>query len=170
MQNISKYYKIYLNILLSLNTLVETKTSGVNVDTVCHKIGFDGVFQVDAQGFKGVIWILWRRDFVNLHVIASHEQYVTLEVQQDSSNSLPEFTWSRGNTLQTWKQARLNRGLRNKDWHLLFPEVGVRHLAIPPNLQDLNIDDFGHANNGWKWELFSNFLPPGILNPQLHSS
>jgi len=33
--------------------LVETRISGRQADVVCNKIGFEGQFRVEAQGFSG---------------------------------------------------------------------------------------------------------------------
>jgi len=40
----------------------------------------------------------------------------------------PQFTWSRGPNSETKKCARLDRGLCNQEWRLLFEEAGVHHL------------------------------------------
>ena len=40
----------------------------------------------------------------------------------------PQFTWSRGLNPASRKYARLDRGLCNQDWRLLFEEASVHHL------------------------------------------
>lgn len=40
----------------------------------------------------------------------------------------PAHTWFRGNSSETFKSARLDRGLANGDWRLLFAEGAVRNL------------------------------------------
>jgi len=43
----------------SIVVLLETHISGTRADTVCRKLGFQGCFRVEAQGFSGGIWLLW---------------------------------------------------------------------------------------------------------------
>jgi len=65
---------------LKIMILVETKISGIAANEVCKKIAFDGVFCVEANGFKGGIWVLWREEELHLRVLSSSDQYATLEV------------------------------------------------------------------------------------------
>ncbi|KAK9735525.1 hypothetical protein RND81_04G210400 [Saponaria officinalis] len=44
------------------------------------------------------------------------------------SYSGPPFTWSRGNSPETRKWARLDRALRNQQWRMMYDEASVRHL------------------------------------------
>jgi len=46
----------------------------------------------------------------------------------DLGFSGPRYTWTRGNTMETMKYARLDRGLCNEHWRMLFEEASVRHL------------------------------------------
>lgn len=39
--------------------LLEPRTSGVQVDEICRKIGFDNWVCVEAVGFSEGIWIFW---------------------------------------------------------------------------------------------------------------
>jgi len=59
--------------------LVETKISALTTNTVCHKIGFDGTFRVEAEGLRGGIWILWRSDSISLRVICSSPNLLQLK-------------------------------------------------------------------------------------------
>jgi len=203
----------FLNILKELirkydptiMVLVETKISGRQAEEVCKKIGFDGQFRVDAQGFSGGIWLFWKAQLVQIQILTSNTQFVSMEVtfnnlpswtftavyaspQENSRQSLwqqlnefslshsqpwllagdfnetksmmerkncsidllrrcnyfgnwieasalidlgftgPPFTWSRGLNPDTKKYARLDRGLCNQEWRLLFEEARVLHL------------------------------------------
>ena len=46
----------------------------------------------------------------------------------DLGFSGPAHTWFRGNSEDTFKSARLDRGLVNEEWRLKFEEGGIRHL------------------------------------------
>lgn len=62
--------------------LVETHISGDTAQKVCDRIGFSGQFRVDAQGFRGGIWLFWRKELVNVHVLDSHTQHITVEISK----------------------------------------------------------------------------------------
>ncbi|XP_048493197.1 uncharacterized protein LOC125493731 [Beta vulgaris subsp. vulgaris] len=46
----------------------------------------------------------------------------------DLGCSAPEHTWFRGNSPETFKSARLDRGLANEEWRMRFGEGAVRNL------------------------------------------
>ena len=66
----------------SIVALVETHISGARAQAICDKVGFEGYFWVEAQGFQGGIWILWRLEDLDLNIIRSHEQYVTMKIKR----------------------------------------------------------------------------------------
>jgi len=52
--------------------LVETHIMGSKAQSVCYRIGFEGCFRVEAQGFRGGIWILWRPNEVGVNILRHH--------------------------------------------------------------------------------------------------
>jgi len=185
--------------------LVETRISGTRAQAVSTKIGFRNCFCVEAQGFQGGIWVFWNEDEIEVEVLTSHAQFVTVELKYpgylgwvltcvyaspqaqtrealwqilqtqaegmrkpwllagdfnetknieernhggadierrcrrfqnwidnsglvDLGFSGPKFTWARGRTPATRKEARLDRGLCNAAWRVHFPNGEVRHL------------------------------------------
>ena len=189
----------------SILALVETRISGPRARLICNSIGFRRNVRVEAHGFQGGIWVLWNEEDLDLDVIQTHAQYVTLGVKLqnqigwfvtivyasphllnrellwldlqhfaencqlpwllagdfnetinleernhggpdmqrrcdrfkywienngllDLGYSGPKFTWSRGLSLGTRKEARLDRALCNAQWRLKFQEGAVRHL------------------------------------------
>ena len=74
-----EYLRLYKPAILAL---FETHISGDRADEVCRKLGFSGRFRVEAHGFAGGIWVLWDAAEVQLNLIRSHSQYVTMEVSQ----------------------------------------------------------------------------------------
>ncbi|KAJ8421609.1 hypothetical protein Cgig2_021851 [Carnegiea gigantea] len=85
----------------TLLALVKTKFSFSVAGAVCNKLKFEGQFRMEATGFSGVIWVLWRKD---------------------------DFTWSRGHNPTTQKSSHLDRALCNHQWRVRFEKAGVRHL------------------------------------------
>ncbi|KAL8168195.1 hypothetical protein V2J09_009694 [Rumex salicifolius] len=66
----------------SVVALVETHVSSGRADLVCRSIGFDGVLRVDADGFAGGIWLLWRTDLVTVTPISLDPQHITVEINR----------------------------------------------------------------------------------------
>ena len=54
--------------------------------------------------------------------------WVEKNVLIDLGCSGPAHTWFRGNSIDTFKSARLDRGLVNANWRMRFTEGGVRNL------------------------------------------
>lgn len=48
--------------------ILEPKTSGLEADEACHRIGKKDWVRSEARGFSGGIWILWDRLEINLQV------------------------------------------------------------------------------------------------------
>jgi len=47
---------------------------------ICHNLGFDNSFRVDAIGQSGGIWILWRDQAGVITVLESSDQFVHARV------------------------------------------------------------------------------------------
>ena len=46
----------------SLLVLLETRVGGLKADRISSKMGFDGMFRVDPDGFAGGIWVFWEKN------------------------------------------------------------------------------------------------------------
>lgn len=42
--------------------VLEPKVSGERADGVIRKLNFNYSFRVEADGFKGVIWLMWKKE------------------------------------------------------------------------------------------------------------
>ena len=62
--------------------LAETHIAGSRAQSVYDRIGFRGCFRVEARGFEGGIWVLWKPEEVDSTIIHHHEQYITMEVKK----------------------------------------------------------------------------------------
>ncbi|KAJ8420945.1 hypothetical protein Cgig2_023221 [Carnegiea gigantea] len=65
--------------------LVEIKVSGSSAESVCRKLNFNGLYKVDAHGFQGGIWVLWKTRIVDLQLVKSDNQVPCF----DAYGSLP---------------------------------------------------------------------------------
>lgn len=61
--------------------LLEPKISGYKADEVCKKLVFEDWIRVEALGFSGGIWVLWRSS-IHVNVIRTHTQFIFLQVKE----------------------------------------------------------------------------------------
>ena len=66
----------------SVLALVETHMSGDQAQAICNRLGFSGQKRVEAQGFRGGIWLFWRRDCVDVTYFDNSSQHLTVEVSK----------------------------------------------------------------------------------------
>ncbi|XP_031127770.1 uncharacterized protein LOC116029866 [Ipomoea triloba] len=59
--------------------LLEPKVSSSHANTICSSLGYEEWVRVEAVGFSGGIWVLWK-DSINIEVIDTHPQFITLQV------------------------------------------------------------------------------------------
>ncbi|KAL8138369.1 hypothetical protein V2J09_004370 [Rumex salicifolius] len=74
--------------------LVETQLSGSLADKVCGRIGFDGRLRAEAIAFTGGIWVLYRKEIMNVIQIDVYHLVVTVEVARSGEDDRDEL-WSR---------------------------------------------------------------------------
>ncbi|XP_019179248.1 PREDICTED: uncharacterized protein LOC109174466 [Ipomoea nil] len=66
--------------------LLEPKVSGQQANEICFSLGFDDWMRVEAIGFSGGIWILWKSS-IHIEVLDTHPQFISLQVQDADSES-----------------------------------------------------------------------------------
>lgn len=60
--------------------LLEPKVSGIKADEICNNLKFDDWVRVEALGFSGGIWILWK-DRIKLDILRTNPQFIFMQVQ-----------------------------------------------------------------------------------------
>lgn len=61
--------------------LLETKLSGARANEVCKKLKFSNWIRVEAVGYSGGIWIMWKEE-VDVTVRCTHPQFVVLDIKE----------------------------------------------------------------------------------------
>ncbi|KAL8151163.1 hypothetical protein V2J09_020971 [Rumex salicifolius] len=67
--------------------LLEKRMSGLQADKVCDTIGFEGRIRAEAAGFRGRIWVLWRKALVTVSEVDVHHQAVTFDVVRNGEDA-----------------------------------------------------------------------------------
>ena len=70
---------------LGILGLLETKVSGKQADDICNKLGFDYWVRVEAMGFNGGIWVLWKEHY-QLNVIKTHPQFIHMQIKSQGGH------------------------------------------------------------------------------------
>lgn len=63
---------------------MEPRISGSKADNFIKNNGFDKSHQVEAKGFSGGIWILWK-DLFEVEIIGNHTQFIHLNIFKNNS-------------------------------------------------------------------------------------
>ena len=58
---------------------MEPCISGIKADEFIKKSGFDNSHRVEAVGFSGGIWIIWR-NFIEVEVLLNHRQFIHFRI------------------------------------------------------------------------------------------
>lgn len=58
----------------------ETHAGGERAGQICHGLGFENSFRVDASGQSGGLWILWKSGIGEVDVISSTDQFIHVTV------------------------------------------------------------------------------------------
>ena len=67
----------------SMVVLLEPRINGLNAYDFIKKNGFNNSHCVEAEGFSGGIWILWR-DIFDVEIVRNHTQFIHLWVSHNN--------------------------------------------------------------------------------------
>lgn len=90
--------------------VLETRVSGIRADNIIKKICLQEGARVEAQGFSGGIWCMWRHGCPPISVISSSRYFIHLKVNASS----PSFWYFAivyadpplGRRLEVWEELR----------------------------------------------------------------
>ena len=68
----------------SMVVLMEPRTSGAKADNFIKKSGFEYSHRVEAVGFSGGIWLLWRSS-IEVEVSSNHRQFIHFKICMNKS-------------------------------------------------------------------------------------
>ncbi|XP_019180199.1 PREDICTED: uncharacterized protein LOC109175391 [Ipomoea nil] len=68
----------------SILCLLEPKVSGDQANDICFDLGFDQWLRVEALGFSGGIWVLWK-DVLQVATHRTNPQFILLSIKEENS-------------------------------------------------------------------------------------
>ena len=73
----------------SIMIIIETRLGGDRATKIIEELPFDGFFTTETIGYVGGLWLLWKRDEVDVFVLLAMEQEIHATVKVRNSN----LTW-----------------------------------------------------------------------------
>ncbi|XP_031110533.1 uncharacterized protein LOC116014727 [Ipomoea triloba] len=123
--------------------LMESRISGNVADKVCKSFGFDNWVRVEAVGFSGGIWVLWKNN-VNVEIIATNPQFILTRITKgDERLGLVSFVYgSPANNLRS----KLWENLSNDKLPLHAEWLTVGDYNAVTSMEDVSNKDKFHAH------------------------
>ncbi|XVF35202.1 hypothetical protein REPUB_Repub18cG0125100 [Reevesia pubescens] len=153
-------FRRYVKELIRVNKvdlliIVEPRVSGNTADKVIRELQFDSFTKVDAVGFSGGLWILWKNSIGSVLPWVLLGDFNQVGANAEKQGDLPEnrrnmeaflevfasrnlidlrakgtrFTWSNKHKDRSLILKRLDRALCNLAWRHYFSEAYVCNLA-----------------------------------------
>ena len=69
--------------------IIETRVGGDRAERIIAEFPFDGFYTTDTVGYVGGLWLLWKKEEVEISVLSSIEQEIHATMKVCSSN----LTW-----------------------------------------------------------------------------
>lgn len=79
------------NYKVDIFVIMEPRISGRSADRVIRNLGFPHSHGIEASGFSGGIWVLWRPS-VDVEILDNHLQFVHMKVRYLNPSSAFYFT------------------------------------------------------------------------------
>lgn len=110
-RNFASMIRDFLSIYqLDFIAIIEPRISGPTADRVIKKIGLVEGARVDARGFSGGIWCLWRSSFISVSVISTSRYCVHLKMNPSSPSfwyiSVIYASPNANNREEVWQEIR----------------------------------------------------------------
>ena len=68
--------EVAVNHFPSIMIITKTKVGGDRVARICEDLPFNGFFATDTIGYAGGLWLLWKKEEVDVFVLSSIEQEI----------------------------------------------------------------------------------------------
>lgn len=106
---------------ISLLGILEPRVSGSKAQNVISKLGFSNQFVIEANGFAGGIWLLWKDDVCSVSIFDSSEFFIHTRVTVLALNKTFFFTVVYGipqlaRRIILWDQHRSIAASVNEAW------------------------------------------------------
>nr|XP_023873296.1 uncharacterized protein LOC111985881 [Quercus suber] len=84
-----RVFEMVVNHFPSIMIITETRVGGDRAARICEDLPFDGFFVTETIGYAGGLWLLWKKEEVDVFVLSSTEQEIHATVKVRDSN----LTW-----------------------------------------------------------------------------
>lgn len=119
--------------------MLKPRISGSSADKVCRSFGFDNWIRVEAIGFSGGIWVLWR-DNLQVDIVTINPQFVLARVKHGNDDwCFISFVY--GSPTHSLRR-KLWEGLSQECWNINGAWISIGDYNVV-----LSIEDVSNTNN-----------------------
>ncbi|XP_028795353.1 uncharacterized protein LOC114750878 [Neltuma alba] len=72
---------------IDILAILETISSGNKATKITQSLGFDKFSLVDAHGYSGGLWVLWKKTAWSCRIISTHEQYIHFYIEDGTTKA-----------------------------------------------------------------------------------
>lgn len=76
-----RVFEMVVNHFPSIMVITETRVGGDEAARIIEDLSFDGFFAIDTIGYAGGLWLLWKREKVEVFVLALIEQEIHASIK-----------------------------------------------------------------------------------------
>ena len=84
-----RVFEMAVNHFPAIMIITETRVGGDRATKIIEGLPFDGFFVTETIGYAGGLWLLWKKEEVEVFVLAATEQEIHATIKVCNS----EFTW-----------------------------------------------------------------------------
>ena len=81
-----RIYEMAVNYSPSIMVLTEMRVGGERAARIIEKLPFDGSFATDIIGYVGGLWLLWKKEEVDVSALSSTEREIHTSIKVSNSN------------------------------------------------------------------------------------
>ncbi|WJX67493.1 hypothetical protein P8452_51955 [Trifolium repens] len=131
--------------------VLEPRISGPTVDKVILKLGFDHHVRVDATGFSGGIWLLWKDTGYDVVVVKSTKQILHIRFNQRNGGDCWELSCVYGSPRGT-ERVKLWDDLREIAYQISNPWLLMGDFNVYLDIADKQGGGEINFNSMWKFQ------------------
>ena len=166
-----RVFEMAVNHYPSIMVIIETKVGGDRAAKIIEGLPFDGYFYTETIRYAGDLWLLWKKDEVDVIVLSSTEQeiHATIKVCNSDSTWIISTVYASPRIMERkilWSNLSEMAKLHNLPWLLLgdFNETlyGIdklggrqvnlnRAIEFKDCLDSCNLIDLGFSRPKFTW-------------------
>lgn len=161
-------FRTFKNIYkLNFLAILEPRVSGAKAQTISKSLGFPNFFREEARGFAGGLWIFWDDAGMDIQILHSHHQAITILISHAQKIWIMTIVYASPipcNRKELWIYLNQVAGIINHPWILAgdFNEIiaheekkggseGFTSTGFANWIRDNSMIDLGYHGQAYTW-------------------